>query len=188
MKLLAFLLASAALLAQQYFPAGVLSSDSRYSKHLRALREPSLWELSQKDPNAEVYRFLWLRSFHHPIVIRVVVHANGSGRINSRMTSGKGGAEPGGIRHYSTSWLRKARTQEWLASFESAGFWNQPTLLPDAKDMAQADGAEWIFEGVRNGKYHVIDRHSPAAGDPVRAIGILGLKLARFKIRPAEIY
>lgn len=186
MKLVAFLLASAALPAQQYFPAGVLPSESQYSRQLKALHEPSLWELSRKDPNAVVYRFLWLRSFHHPIAIRVVEHPNGSGWIYARMTSGRGGAEPGSILRYSNSWLRKARTEEWLAEFETTNFWSLPALLPDAHDSA--DGARWILEGVRNGQYHVVDRWSPGVNDPLRAIGMLGLKFARFKIRPAEVY
>ena len=99
------------------------------------------------------------------------------------MTSRRG-LEPGGIRRYSTSWLRKSLTQQWLAAFESAGFWNLPTLA----DANGTDGAHWIFEGVRNGKYHVIDRWSPSSGDPIREIGLLGLKLARFRIRPTEVY
>jgi hypothetical protein len=181
--------------AQQYFPPGVLGPDPQshefkadwYSKQLKALHEPSLWELSQTAPNAEVYRFLWLRSFHHPIAIRVVVRASGSSRINSRMTSGTGGLEPGGIRRYSTSWLRKALTEELLTAFANADFWNLPTLL-DVNCAPQVDGAQWIFEGARNGKYHVIDRWSPNGGDPARAIGIAALRMARFKIRSAEIY
>jgi hypothetical protein len=184
MKPLAFLLASATLPAQVYFHAGALPNESQYSKHLKALREPSLLELSQKDPHAEVYRFLWLRSFHNTVSIRVVVHPSGSGRINARMLSRRG-PEPGGFRRYSTSWLRKSLTQQWLAAFEGAHFWDQPTLLPEAQ---KPDGAQWIFEGVRDGKYHVIDRWSPAPGDPDRAIGIPALKLARFRIRPAEVY
>jgi hypothetical protein len=183
-RLSALLLAAGVLTAQQYFPPGVVGNDARYSRHLKALREPSLWELSQADPNAEVYRFLWLRSLRHPIAIRVVVRSNGSGWIHSRMTTGKGGSEPGRITHSSVSWLRKARTRAWLTAFESADFWSLPTLL----DAVHVDGAEWIFEGVRNGRYHVIDRWSPDGGDPLRAIGIAALRMARFKIRPAEIY
>lgn len=188
MRLLAFLAATIALPAQQYFPGGVLANDSQYSRNLKALREPSLWELSQKDPHADVYRFLWLRSFHHPISIRIVVRPNGSGRINARMTSGKGGFEPGGIRRYSTSWLRKGLTQEFLAAFGNVDFWNQPTLLPAVKGASQLDGAQWIFEGVHDGKYHVIDRRSPPSGDPDRALGVLALKLARFRIRAQDLY
>lgn len=194
---LALLLASGALSARQYFPAGVFDKDQQadqfkanwYSRHLKALREPSLWELSRQDPKAEAYRFLWLRSHHHPIAVRLVVRTNGSGWINSRETRGQGSdvSGGGGINRYGVSWLRKGLTQSLLAEVGNAGFWNL-SPLPDPTPTARVDGAEWIIEGVRNGEYHVVDRWSPQAGDPVRAIGVLALKLARIKIRPVEIY
>jgi hypothetical protein len=194
--LVALSLASGLLPAQQYFPPGVLdgnpdrnqSKANWYSRDLRALHEPSLWELSRRDPNAEVYRFLWLRSFHHPIAVRVVVRMNGSGWIHARMTTGKGGNQPGGTSRYSVSWLRKGLTQSFLGAVGSAGFWSLPTL-PDAdENTAGLDGAQWIIEGIRGGQYRIVDRWSPAVGDPVREVGLLALKLARFRIRPAEVY
>ncbi|HXB71414.1 MAG TPA: hypothetical protein VNY05_24480 [Candidatus Acidoferrales bacterium] len=91
-------LAAAVLPAQQYFPPGVPESKANwYSRHLKALHEPSLWELSLHDPKAEVYRFVWLRAFHHPIAVRLVVRTSRSGWLNSRMTTGEGGHEPGRI-------------------------------------------------------------------------------------------
>ncbi len=192
----ALLLVPGVLPAQQYFPTGILDKNAQgdqfranwYSKHLKALREPSLWELSRQDPKAEVYRFLWLRSFHHPIAVRLVVRQNGSGWINSRETFGKGGFQPGGIDRYGVSWLRKGLTQSFLAAIESGNFWDLPTLADPSENAAKLDGAQWIIEGVRNGNYHVVDRWSPEAGNPVRAIGLLALKLGRFKIRSTEIY
>jgi hypothetical protein len=184
------------LLAQQYFPDGVLgrnpqehqSTVDRYTKYLKALHEPSLWELSQQDPNAEVYRFLWLRSFHNPIAVRLVVRASGSGWIHSRRTRLKRDYEPGGITHYSNSWLRKARTQSFVSAFEHANLWNLPTLREPIANVVQVDGAQWVIESVRNGKYHVVDRWSPEAGDPIREMGLLALKLSRLRVRAAEIY
>ena len=113
--LFALLIAPGVLPAQEYFPPGILDKNPQfdelkvnwYSKHLKALREPSLWELSRQDPKAEVYRFLWLRSFNHPIAVRLVVRTNGSGWMNSRMTTGQGGFKPARISRYSVSWLRK---------------------------------------------------------------------------------
>ena len=100
-----FLTLAAVPLPAQYFPPGVFdktpqkdeSAANYYGKFLKALHEPSLWELSRQRPNAEVYRFLWLRTFHRPIAIRLVVRNSGSGWINSHMTSGKGGDQPGRI-------------------------------------------------------------------------------------------
>jgi hypothetical protein len=182
--LLGLLIIPAMLAAQAYFPPGVLDSD--YSKYLKALHEPSLWELSQKDMNAEVYRFLWIRSFHHPIAVRLTVRQGGSGWIDSRMATGQSGDAPRRLMRYGRSWLTKGKTQSLLTAFESAGFWNLPAL--EKTTDIRLDGARWVFEGVRGGKYHVVDRWSPYAGDPLRAAGLLALKLGRFRIRTQDIY
>ena len=186
MRLALLLLVSAFLRAQQYFPPGTFENEVRYSRFLQALHEPSLWELSQKDPKAEVYRFFWLRSFDHPISVRLVVRPSGSGWLYARMTSGKGGYEPGRFTRVSQSWATKGKTQSLLTAFESVDFWNLPVLFDD--HAVHLDGADWIFEGVRDGRYHVIERWSPDRGDPLRGVGVLALKLARFRIREPEIY
>lgn len=194
--LLCVLTFAAAPLTAQYFPPGVFDNTPRkdestaneYGTFLKALHEPSLWELSRQKPEAEVYRFLWLRTFHHPIAVRLVVRKSGSGWINSHMTTGKGGYQPGRITQFSVSWLTKNRTQSFLAALDSADFWNLPTH-PDDKNVVKLDGAHWILEGVKNGKYRLIDRWSPESPDPVRAIGLLALKLGRIRhLRSGEIY
>jgi hypothetical protein len=186
--------------AQQYFPPGVLGTTTQehdfkanwYAKELKALHEPSLWELSQ-DPNVEAYRFLWVRTFDHPIAARLVVRASGSGWMHARMTSGQGGYKPGRIIRWGVSWLTKAKTQSLLQALAAADFWNLPTLAgpnagPDGVQRIGVDGAQWIVEGVKNGQYHVVDRWSPETGDPVREIGMLSLKLGRFRIRSGGVY
>jgi len=188
MRVIWLLLLTAALPAQTYFPPGVLDSQSQhYSEFLKALHEPSLWELSQRDPKAEAYRFFWLRAFDHPVAIRLVVRTGGSGWVNLRVTSGQGGYAHGRISRYSVSWATKAKTQSWIAAFDQAGFWRLPTQPPD-DDVIRLDGAQWIFEAVKNGQYHVVDRWSPDPGDPVRDLGLSGLRLTRLRLRPREIY
>ena len=81
---------------QQYFPPGILGKGHQqdefrnqwYSKHLKALREPSLWEASQLDFTTEAYRFLYLRSFHHPISVRLVVAQDKTATLVSKETNG----------------------------------------------------------------------------------------------------
>jgi hypothetical protein len=177
------------LAAQQYFPPGVLDSTAAsYSRDLKALHEPSLWELSQRDPKAEAYRFLWLRSSHHPVAVRLVVKPSGSGWIHTRMTSGKGGYQPGRIIRYGVSWLTKRKTQSFLTALQSADFWKLPTLAGEKMDAGAGYGSQWIVEGVKGGQYQIIDRFSPDTADPVRTIGSLALKLGRFRIRSGEVY
>jgi hypothetical protein len=190
--LIALCLLGAATPAQvRYFPNGVFSADHRsdeftlkwYSGQLVALREPSLWELS-KTQQAQSYRFLWLRTFHHPIAIRVDVNADGTSQLTTKMTSGAGGYAPGKLIKDVTVTLRKERTDWFLGKIDAYRFWK----LPSVEERGGNDGAQWIIEGIKDRAYHVVDRWTPRDGD-VRALGLIMINdLAKLKITPAEVY
>jgi hypothetical protein len=176
----------------RYFPPGSLDDSPRlaqfhydwYVKHLEALDEPSLWSLS-KTQKEQSYRFLWLRTFHHPVAIRIDVNADGTSRLTTKMTSGAGGYDPGHLVQNETSKLPKEQTDWFLGKIEDNKFWE---LAPLDKSRMGLDGAQWVIEGVRDGSYHVVDRWSPHDG-PVRVIGLLMLKdLAKTKIPAKETY
>lgn len=185
MKLAVVLIAAATLSAQQYFPPGVLADDS-YARHLGAMREPSLWELSQNDATAEVYRFLWLRSFDNPIAVRLVVTSNGS-RLISKVSSGKAGFETGHLIRNQESRLTKQATEWFLDDVKQVTFWKAPSRDQSHQGL---DGAQWIVEGVKLGRYHIIDRWSPEDHkDPAHVLGIaLLINLARFRLLYQEVY
>jgi hypothetical protein len=178
----------------KYFPDGVLSAVKRsdqfrsdwYSRQLQALKEPSLWELSKsKEEKSESYRFLWLRTFHHPVAIRVDVRADGVARLVVKMASGAGGFAPGELTRDETVTLEKMQTDRALAIFEKDGFWKLESF---DESKIGADGSQWILEGVKGGKYHVVDRWSPTDG-AVRLIGLSLIKdFAKLKIPAKEIY
>jgi hypothetical protein len=156
-----------------------------YSKYLTALKEPPLGEFSRQDQTAEVYRFLWLRSFDNPIAVRLAVTRDG-GRLIAKMTSGQGGFEPGHLVLNRESSLSKEATEWFLAEVKHARFWDIPTR---DDSHAQPDGAEWIIEGVRQGQYHVVDRSSPDRKDPAHVLGIaLLINLARFRLLYQDVY
>jgi hypothetical protein len=186
--------------AQQYFPPGVFDQNGRtgqftvdwYSKNLKALREPSLWELSQKDRTAEVYRFLWLRTNDHPVSVRVVMyskaHVYGRARLFARVASGKAGYDPGRLNRRRHTNVRDGTARKLLERIESVGFWTQPLHAPD---VAGVDGARWIIEGIKGGQYHIIDRFSPhpADGDAAYILGsMMVFDVARLRIKKSEIY
>jgi hypothetical protein len=151
--------------AQQYFPPGVFDSDSKkdqsYSRHLRALQEPSLWKESLSNKNARVYRFLWLRSFHHPISARLEVKPDGSSVLFYKVCNGTGGYGPGKLARTKTLHIAKPMTDDMADFLREAGFWDLPPIEQVAPDVVRVDGAQWILEGVENGRYHVVDRWSP---------------------------
>ena len=172
----------------RYFPDGVWHRAEGftlkwYSGQLAALQEPSLWELS-KTQQTQSYRFLWLRTFHHPVAIRVDVNADGTSQLTTKMASGAGGYAPGKLIKNSTVTLNKEQTDWFLGKIEQYKFWQ----LPSVQETMGNDGAQWIVEGIKDRAYHVVDRWTPKDGD-LRAIGLVFINdLAKLKIAPAELY
>jgi hypothetical protein len=124
------------------------------------MREPSLSEAS-KDNSLVAYRFLWLRTFHNPIAIRLNISVDGTGTLIGKMTNGKGGYGAGNLILNDSHELTKARVSEFLALLRRAGFWSAPA----EDDAGGLDGAQWVLEGTENGRYHIVDRWSPENND-----------------------
>lgn len=180
----------ASLAQGQYFPKSSLDSNGHefkaawYSSQLRALQEPSLLALKET-PSSESYRFLWLRSFHHPIAIRLEVKPDGSGILTTKVANGAGGFSPGVLSENGSHLLTQERTQAFLSLVDRLNFWNTPNPVNDQKGT---DGSQWIIEGVKGGHYHVVDRWSPKSG-VVRELGqMLAFDLAKMNIPENEIY
>src|SRR5688572_21186821 len=62
-----------------------------YSKMLFALKEPIL---NNYNGDKEIYRFTWLRTFHHPVSIRLEKQ-NNVVKLFTKVCNGAGGYEPG---------------------------------------------------------------------------------------------
>jgi hypothetical protein len=174
----------------QYFPKSSLDSrgdslkSNWYSSQLRALEEPSLFDLA-KTPSAESYRFLWLRSFNHPIAIRLDPRPDGTSVLTTKVASGEGGFHPGVVDENSSRVLTKNETQTFLSKVDKLGFWQAPNPV---NDQGGTDGSQWIIEGVKGGRYHVIDRWTPEKG-VARELGMmLAFDLAKMSIPKREIY
>lgn len=154
--------------AVRYFPSGILEErrdladfiEAWYSKHLAAMGEPSLPDLAQRDREATIYRLLWLPSFHHPVCVRIERDGDRA-RLQARVLDGMGGYEPGTVaidRHLS---LGARQWERFNRLLDEAAFWELPTRL---EDDSGSDGDQLVVEGVRGGRYHVVDRSDP---DPV---------------------
>jgi hypothetical protein len=175
---------------QQFFPSKVFGETPQvdngtsrwYSSQLRVLQEPSLWALS-KTNNGQSYRFLWLRTWDHPIAIRFDINGDGTGRLVTKISSGSGGSDPGNLILDRTLRLTKEQAASLLLKVETAAFWGMSTKEP----TSGKDGAQWIIEGVRQSEYHIVDRWSPRSG-PVRDIGIYLMQLANLDVPPAKLY
>jgi hypothetical protein len=81
-------------------------------------------------------------------------------RLNS-----KGGYEPGNVVERKSVKLNHAHWERIASRLEKAKFWTLPTDKPPPFGEIIMDGDMLIVEGVNNGKYHVVRRHSPPGGD-----------------------
>ncbi len=174
-----------------YFPSSALDPASAkldeflrqwYSKHLRAMSEASL--SCGVEGNATTYRFTWLRTFHHPIAVRVTNSTGGMTLVAVEL-SGAGGYAPSSVKNRVEKSLAPEQWAELLNAIEAAGFWSEAAKDPYPEGV---DGAQWVVEGERNGKYHVVDRWSPKHGAD-RDLGTLFLKFAGLlPVSSEEIY
>ncbi len=120
--------------------------------------EPSLRDAARRDPILRVYRFVWLRSFDPPIVLRLLVGADGAGTLIVKQ-AGKADAQGRWSyvqetavdisREHVVAFLRALNTQEFWAEQDSV------------YEQGGADGAAWILEGVEKGQYRIQVEWSP---------------------------
>ena len=68
-----------------------------YESHLAAMKEPRLGAFVDSG-NVEAVRFLWLRSFHHPIAVRAMRRGASYSLIAVEL-AGAGGYAPGAVLH-----------------------------------------------------------------------------------------
>jgi hypothetical protein len=152
----------------EYFPKGAFddgwennddSANKWYGRYLRTMKEASL--LNTPDENYEEYRFLWLRTFDHPVAVRIEREGRYSFRIVSEELDGRGGYDPGKILRTDNLTISREEWCEFISLLEQARFWTEPTDI----DRGGNDGAQWILEGVKSNRYHIVDRWSPENGN-----------------------
>lgn len=184
------------VIGQQYFPDHAFDRLDKsndfvvdwYSGQLKALKEPSLWQMSKDVQSKQAYRFLWLRSFHHPVAVRLEVQPDGSGILTTKVTSGAGGYEPGKLIEDSTKNVSKEAVRSFLAHVDEVKYWGLPTREPANPNTVNLDGAQWVLEGVRGGNYKIVDRWSPEKG-PIRDLGLaITIDLAGMKLLYQDVY
>jgi hypothetical protein len=165
----------------QYFPSGVFGphsfNDRWYSSTLSALQEPSLFAVPN-DKSLQVFRFLWLPSFHRPISVRLTINTDGTGATVTRSVDchvgllTKPASDTGKLILNATGVIDEVPVKEVLGQLQRLAFWSMPTEEEPAAPqydsagrqllrIAEVDGARWILEGLRGGEYHVVDRWSP---------------------------
>jgi hypothetical protein len=163
----------------EFFPPGALADQPElhtfrarwYAPHLLSMQERPLYPLGADEP--EVYRLLFLPTFHEPVVVRLS-EVEGAWRAVCKRSDGRGGYGPGRLTTETERDLSAAQANQFRRLLDRAGFWEMPSW----EDSAGLDGSQAVLEGVRPGRYHVVDRWSPHGTPYARLVEFL-LKLAR---------
>jgi hypothetical protein len=151
-----------------------------YSSMLRAMKEPSI----SCGRVGTAYRFLWLRTFHHPVAVRIADIQNQLSIIAVEL-DGEGGYTPGKVLRRENKRLTYVEMQPLIDTLSRAEFWKMP-INNDPLDIG-LDGSEWVLEVGSRDQYHVVARWTPQSG-VVRDLGLEFLKLAGWKFEGREMY
>jgi len=184
--------------ADSYFPAGVFSNRADidhflrdwYGRALVALREPPLYG-AVVPPGSATWRFLWLRSFHPEIAVRLEISPTGCRVVTTvlgerppprevrqgRLTQLIFEARFGAIARRDSVVVSLGECAPTLGRVAAMDFWTTQS----GHEALGVDGAEWILEGAESGRYHVVNRWSPDSTRDrgLRAAGLMFLQLGR---------
>jgi hypothetical protein len=133
--------------------------------------------------NKEVFRFLWLRTFHAPICLRLESDSS-INQLFIKVTDGRGGYDEGKLIMDTVRKISRSEYKIFIKKLDSLQFFETASILENDGGF---DGATWILEGYSNGKYHFINRWSPEDGIFRRCCDYL-LQLAQLDIPAKEYY
>lgn len=156
-------------------------TESWFSSQLRAAGEPSLFAQRTRFPalRRRSVRFTWLRTFDHPVIIRVDWTDGARPWLRATELSGAGGYSPGTVQRRI---IRKLTGDERVAlrdALRAAQFGAAPMALCDMG----CDGAEWLFETIGRKGYKVALRWSSESG-PFRALGLTLMRMTGWRMSP----
>jgi len=197
-----------------YFPSS-LNKESRrknstynnftqrwYSSALYSFKEPILFKKSNIET---IYRLLWLRSFHQPVCFSLKEFDN-KYYLNTKMLDRQPAFYPyitanntssgkvvfdtlqkedrlAYVIFNETLQINKSEWNNFQALLRKKNFWNLPSL--DHSNMS-ADGAQWILESYKDGKYHYVERQNSESG--LKECGLYLLNISSLKIPKDDIY
>jgi hypothetical protein len=155
-----------------------------WAEMLVQLQEPPLCCAVEKA--VETYRFTWLRTFHHPVVVSLSRLDERNWRVMVKIGTGKSGFDFGNTKVQSekSRIVPEEQLNLLLRMFGSdAEFWG----LPSTNDESGSDGAIWLIEARREGAHYYAGRWSPESGI-VREIGLRFLEISGLELEPDSIY
>src|SRR5262245_3056178 len=153
-----------------------------YAARLNAMSQPF-----PLDGPGESYRFLWIRSFHHPIAISVLCNESPCVLRATELDAG-GGKRPDRIIASPDTVLSASQWENFERLLLDAGFW---TESPTEDTSLGLDGAHWVLEGIRAGEYRLWSIWSPDVNDrfpDYHQLCLFLVRTSRPDIPVADIY
>ena len=152
----------------------------RYTRQLKRLNEPGLYT-KQVDSGVTIYRFTWLRSFHHPVSIRLECHGD-KHILYWKEGKGAGGYAPKSIKRNGKKRLNIREAKACLQMIDSM----QLDTLPHVNYMLKYDGATWVLERkVANG-YKAYSTNIP--DQKFQQLALLLLKYTNIRVKKDDFY
>ena len=143
------------------------------------LDEEYLCQPQPEEKVAESYRFLWVRSFHPTVLVRLSVDRLGKIVVVYKETTAPAGGHF--LKTEETDLLETFAYIGWesfeeefaelLRSTADESLWSQPFRVDE--DFVHLDGADWVLEGLRADDCHVVYRWSPSEQEPMRRRAIV---------------
>ncbi len=161
-----------------------IESGKRTAERLEAqlvdLKENCLFN-NVTNQNSIIYRFTWLRSFHHPIAIRIERFENEL-MLYWKVGKGAGDYEPLGLKK---SGKKKLSLNDWI-EFEKLINKSNFESLPNEKYIPMTDGASWTLERKSSDSYKA--HHSNYPSKEIKEACLFLLSLTKIKIKEADKY
>ena len=154
-----------------------------YLPYLRNMREPPMESLAGST-GVESVRFVWLRSFHHPIAVRVTRRGSRFSLVAAELGD-ETDMKPGRLIKRDSVEISESQWNSVVHALRQPDFWDPAPL-----GGYGVDGSIWIVESTSGRGYQVVDVWSPeenGRGAEIRALGIRMLSMAKM-MPTADVY
>jgi len=156
-----------------------LAADRLFRPAERPFAE-SLWPASEELSTVEfaagageAYRFVWMRTFARPVVVRVEVASDRRARLILKVFDGQGGYSWGRLAEHRSVPLGPMEIRRLRLGFYANRFRGLHPYPPHSG----LDGSVWLVETRYRGRYRWVYRWTPKSG-PIRRLGLMMLELA----------
>jgi hypothetical protein len=149
--------------------------------------ERPLSELVDQE-HPQVYRMLVIPRLSSPVVVRLSVEADGTGKLVAKI--GQGELEPSPLTLNRTTSVSEAEIDDLRRLINQADFWSMPTQAEvldrrtGKKLLSKWMGdSSWMLEAITERGYHLVDRGGHELGPLNNPLNFLLVTLAQVDLR-----